>query len=161
MATAHDDRWMENPVLAGRDQIQLLTSSAPPERPSRPRQAPAAIGRIIAELGLRYRPTSQTDLEAHGEALRLLTMDLADMPPSLLEKAAERWARTERFMPRASELIGVAQSMQRERDAGSDFARRRLQEHCDRLNTMAWCRGQWSVVEKGEALTIARAGELA
>jgi hypothetical protein len=55
-------------------------------------------------LGLRYRPSVQADLEAHAASLALLARDLSDVDPVRLESAADHWARTERFMPRASEL---------------------------------------------------------
>ena len=67
-------------------------------------RVPPKIARIVSELGLRYRPSAQADLEAHAAMLALLSRDLADLDPSRLEMAALHWARTERFMPRAAEL---------------------------------------------------------
>lgn len=153
MATAPDDQWMDRPAFAGRAPTRLLTSSEQPA-PQKPRKVPPAIGRIIGELGLRYRPSIQADLEAHGEALKLLTLDLIDVPEHLLEAAAQHWVRTERFMPRAAELIALAQKVQRGEWQGSDFARRQMQEHCDRLNAFAWCRGQWRLVQKNALWTV-------
>lgn len=77
-----------------------------PTRPSTsyaPR-VPPKIARIVGELGLRYRPSVQADLEAHAASLALLSRDLADVDPARLGSAADHWARTEKFMPKASEL---------------------------------------------------------
>jgi hypothetical protein len=41
-------------------------------------------------------------------------------------------------------------------EAGTDAARQYLQDHCDRLNLLAWCRNQWSVVKHGERWTVTR-----
>lgn len=71
------------------------------------KQPSARTGRIIAELGLRYRPSAAADLEAHAASLALLTQDVAHMPEHQLERAAQEWARTQRFMPKASELIAL------------------------------------------------------
>jgi hypothetical protein len=87
----------------------------------------AKTARLIAELGLRYRPTAQADLEAHAATLALLTKDLAGVNPDDLERAIHRWARTEKWMPKASELIETIQSMdvcRRELSAETLAARR-------------------------------------
>lgn len=81
----------------------------PPRKPT----VPPAIGRLIAELGLRYRPTAATDLAAHGEALRLLALDVSDLPADRLERAIAKWVRAERWMPRASDLVTLCQDDQR------------------------------------------------
>jgi hypothetical protein len=96
------------------------------------------IGEIIAKLGLRYRPSGQADLEAHGHALVLLAEDVADIPPPLLDEAARRWAREQRFMPRASELREMARKVQSDRLQGTDAAGQQLQSHCDSLNSLRW-----------------------
>lgn len=88
------------------------TCSERPEQPRKP-TVPPAIGRLIAELGLRYRPTAATDLAAHGEALRLLALDVADLPADRLERAITKWVRAERWMPRASDLVALCQEDQR------------------------------------------------
>lgn len=67
-------------------------------------RVPPKIARIVGELGLRYRPSAQADLEAHAASLALLSRDLADVDPVRLESAADHWARTEKFMPKAAEL---------------------------------------------------------
>lgn len=43
-------------------------------------------------------------MEAHAATLALLAKDLADLDPARLQRAADHWAKTERFMPRAAEL---------------------------------------------------------
>lgn len=68
----------------------------------------------MAEIGLRYRPSAEADLDAHAALLALLSRDLADMPPLWLERAATQWALESHFMPKASDLISIAQRMQAE-----------------------------------------------
>lgn len=92
------------------------------------------MGRIIGELGLRYRPSIQADLIAHAEALKLLTEDVADIPPNVLERAAKQWAQQSRFMPKASELIDLAQRLVALEIGGTDAATRQLHDHCAFLN---------------------------
>ena len=81
-----------------------------------PKSVPPAIKRLIGELGLRYRPSAQGDLEAHAAAIALLARDLADVPPAYLERAIRKWAVTRDFMPRASELVRMAQELQQADD---------------------------------------------
>lgn len=63
---------------------------------------------MIAELGLRYRPTSETDLEAHAAALALLASDLHDMPAHLLGKAIAKHVMESPYLPKASDLVRLA-----------------------------------------------------
>jgi len=49
-------------------------------------------------------------LQAHGARLLLLAADVADIPEKLLRTAIEDWARRERFMPTAAELIHLAKA---------------------------------------------------
>lgn len=65
---------------------------------------------MIGELGLRYRPSAQADLEAHAAAIALLTCDVADIPIAHLERASQEWVRTKPFMPKASELVELARA---------------------------------------------------
>lgn len=109
---------MESHAYAELGPTRRLTSPDA-EPPSKPRKVPGAIQRLIGELGLRYRPSAQADLEAHAATLALLASDLADVPPTCLAKAVEKWARESHFMPRASELIALAQSFMPKRDPGS------------------------------------------
>ncbi len=89
-------------ACAATDPTPPSTCSVPP---SRGRTIPKEVHRIVAELGLRYRPTYAADLEAHRARLALLAEDLADAPPALLEDAVREWARASRFMPTAAELV--------------------------------------------------------
>jgi hypothetical protein len=83
-----------------------LTSTAQPLPRSN-----AKTARLIAELGLRYRPTAQADLEAHAAMLALLTRDCANFNPDDLERAIAKWVRTEKWMPKASELADTIRSL--------------------------------------------------
>ena len=112
-----------------------LISSVPPAESRQPKKPPAAIMRLIAELGLRYRPSAQADLEAHAEAIGLLTCDVADIPPHLLEQAITEWVRSNRWMPKACELIDLAKAMlpsvrPRHDETGGSF----LENLCARYN---------------------------
>jgi hypothetical protein len=101
------------------------------EQPEQRKQPSARIARIIGELGLRYRPSAAADLEAHAASLALLTQDVAHMPEDRLEWAAKEWARTERFMPKACELIALCHKPR----GGSDNERmQRLRAACDHAN---------------------------
>lgn len=117
------------------------------------------MGRIIGELGLRYRPAAAADLEAHAEMIRLLCEDVADIPPHLLEAAARRWVIDSKFMPRASELIALARGQLSGEIKGSENGVRQLQAHCDRLNAKNNGRDGWHVVGDKPFRTIAKAGE--
>lgn len=64
--------------------------------------------KLISEVGLRYRPTSQADLQAHGASLALLADDLADMPVDLLRKAIAKHVVESPFLPKASDLVRLA-----------------------------------------------------
>lgn len=77
---------------------------------AKPKRIPAKTERLIGELGLRYRPSAQADLEEHAAALALLASDVADIPPDLLERAIRKHAATSVYMPKAAELIAIAKS---------------------------------------------------
>lgn len=64
----------------------------------------------MAKLGLRFRPTSATDLAAHTALLALLANDLADVPADLLNRAIEDWATRSPYMPKAFDLVQLAKS---------------------------------------------------
>jgi len=154
MATAPQDEWMANPIFEGRALIPLSTFSDR-QTEQRPRPVPPAVGKVIGELGLRYRPANNADLEAHAERLRLLTMDVMDVPVSLLEQAAKRWVRDNHFMPKASELLALCKDDVRSRTAGTDHGFQQLQAHCDRLNEMNDGRDGWHVIGEEGHRTIA------
>jgi hypothetical protein len=75
---------------------------------------PAKIKTLIGELGLRYRPAAAADLAAHGATLALLARDLCDLPYDRLEHAIHVWVRSERWMPKAADLIALCQRHQAE-----------------------------------------------
>jgi hypothetical protein len=77
---------------------------------AKPKRIPAKTERLIGELGLRYRPSAQADLEEHAAALALLASDVADIPPDLLERAIRKHAASSVYMPKAAELISIARS---------------------------------------------------
>jgi hypothetical protein len=105
---------MENPILtkgfAVAGQTRHLTCSEP-LKPNLPQKIPARIKEIIATIGLRYRPSESSDLEAHAGKLALLAVDCADLPPHILEAAGKKWASTSPWLPKASDLIALCQSM--------------------------------------------------
>ena len=102
------------PLSASADhgRILLSTSTSQPRQSSSP-NVPAKIKALIAELGLRYRPTATADLVAHGALLALLARDLADLPPDRVERAINAWVRAERWMPKAADLVALCQQQQR------------------------------------------------
>lgn len=59
------------------------------------------------ELATRYRPNRPDELEPFQARIALLTKDLAHVNPHALKEAADEWARRERWLPRASELIDL------------------------------------------------------
>jgi hypothetical protein len=106
----------QNPLLSkatvsgDRDRAPLsnLPAAVQPEKPRK--RISAKTERLIGELGLRYRPSAQEDLEAHAATLGFLTTDVSDIPPDILEQAIAQHVRTSHFMPKASELIAIAQT---------------------------------------------------
>lgn len=150
--------WQDNPALGGRVLIPLSTSSERPEQRRR-KSVPPAVARVIGELGLRFRPSVQADLEAHAEAIRLLCEDVADIPVHLLEVAAKRWVIENKFMPKASELIALSRGALSLDTRGTEAGLRQLQAHCDRLNAMNDGRDGWHVVGEAPNRTIAKRDE--
>lgn len=63
----------------------------------------------MGTIGLRFPPASGTDPQQHAAQLALLASDVAHVPPEYLERAANEWAVKSPYMPKASELIGLAQ----------------------------------------------------
>lgn len=99
-------------VVAG--QTRQLTCTETPSA-EKPKKVPPAVQKLISELGFRYRPTSQTDLEAHAAALALLAVDLIDMPPHLLAKAISKHVMECPYLPKASDLVRLAKGFIPER----------------------------------------------
>lgn len=100
----------QSKAFAVAGQTRRLTFDDKPSPNSQPR-VPAKIKALISELGLRYRPTSQADLEAHAGALALLCTDLADAPPHLLERAIRQHAVASPYLPKASDLVRLMQGL--------------------------------------------------
>lgn len=155
MATAPDDNPHNNPIFGGRAQTRPSTYIVPLAQPSE-RPVHPATGRIIAELGLRYRPSAQADLEAYAHTLRLLTQDVADVDPGALGYACREWVRTKPFLPKANELIALAREFSAGATQGTDVGLAALQAHCDRLNAMNGGRDGWRVVGTAPNRTIAK-----
>lgn len=89
---------IENPILS-------LPTTVVPLR----RNAPSGVKRLILELGLRYRPTAADQLEPYQAKLAALVADCADIPPNHLERAIREWVTQSPYLPKASDLIGMAQ----------------------------------------------------
>ena len=111
-----------------RDQTQPSTCYSKPSE-SFKRRPSAKTRDLIARLGLRYRPTNQSDLAAHASMLALLAEDLADLPINLLELAIQRHCATSPYMPKMADLIKLAQEAQ-----GSAKPATSLQAYADDLN---------------------------
>lgn len=86
-----------------------------------PPKVPPLIKKIVAEIGFRFRPAAQADLDAHAGWLAALAVDLADVPPSLLERAASKHARDSKFRPTAAELIEIARQIDQQERPTSKF----------------------------------------
>ena len=65
---------------------------------------PAKIRSLISRLGLRYEPSSKSDLEAHAARVALLAEDLAEADPWKLEQAIGRHVSRSPYLPKASDL---------------------------------------------------------
>lgn len=59
---------------------------------------------------MRFRPLTLADQEAHAAQIALLTRDLAGTDLGALEAAAAQWARNERFMPKAADLLAIVRA---------------------------------------------------
>lgn len=146
---------MDNPILSSGTVYEdlgptpRLTSSA---RPIPSFQPSAAHKRLVAELGLRYRPSAQADLEAHAGTLALMLRDLAAIPANLLETAIAEHVRISQFMPKAAELIALARKKFQARDGGVDAdSRENLEKLAAKYNAHLAGQGKsirWSVDEQ-------------
>lgn len=141
-------------VIEDHDRNPPSTFSEHPSVRSRT-NVPPVIAEIVANLGLRYLPSGQADREAHAKSLELLCEDLADVPAPLLDDAARRWAKEEKFMPRASEIRDMARRIQGERTKGTAAADDQLQRQCDTLNAknVDW---HWAVAGTAPNRTVVR-----
>lgn len=115
------DRARPPAVATGQTPPSTCGDKPRPTSPPKPPPVPAAIRNLIAELGLRYRPSSQADLEAHAGQLALLARDLADLPPKALAAAIDVWVKDSPFLPRASDLVTLAKrAIEADRPRSSD-----------------------------------------
>ncbi len=99
--------------------------------PQKPQPSPA-IRALISKLGLRFRPSASTDLEAHAATLALLASDIAraGITPADLDFAIDELALTTRFLPKPVEIIDLIRqhrqkSDQRQPLSAMELARRR------------------------------------
>ena len=91
-----------------------------------PRSPHPRLLQIVTELGLRYRPLTAADQEAHAATVSLLARDLENCDLGKLAQAADQWARSERFMPKACDLIKIMSQM--------TTAKKSAQQRCDEWN---------------------------
>jgi len=112
-----------------RGQTLPSTWSSKPSESYRPKPS-AKIRGLIGRLGLRYHPANQADLSSHQAMLALLAEDLAHLDPATLERAIDRHVASSPYMPKAADLIALAQKLTAPRTSLDDYA-----EH---LNGMAF-----------------------
>ncbi|MDR2880500.1 MAG: hypothetical protein LBV29_01170 [Azoarcus sp.] len=94
------------------------------------------ILKVISELGVRYEPLGQADLQAHAGRVALLAQDCADLNPLKLRHAAMRWAQHKPFLPKACELRAIVEDMESEEWKAGNTAEN-LQIVCDERNDWA------------------------
>lgn len=63
-------------------------------------------------LGIRYRPGSRDDVEAHEAKVAALMTDLIDADPGKLENAARLWVKESPFFPKCSDLLATIRRLQ-------------------------------------------------
>src|SRR5690606_9244904 len=117
------------PAIVERGPTPSLTSS--PASP--PKSVPREVLKVISELGLRYEPSGQADLQAHASRVAPLAQDWADLNPLKLRHAAMRWAQNKPFMPKASELRLIVGDMESD-DWRAQNGTESLQMFCDEKN---------------------------
>ena len=108
---------------------------------------------MVGELGLRYPPGAQADMEAHKGRLALLARDLADVPWKLLRRAVDDWAQRSPYLPKASDLIDMCKGYVTERQTmtASDIGTR-VQQLNSHLGTKPRGREiEWYVASDGTA----------
>lgn len=99
------DSPMEGREIAGQT-LSWMHSDEPRRKPQQPNAHPL-IRQAVLELATRYRPNRPEELEPFQARIALLTKDLAHVNPQALKDAADEWARRERWLPKASELIDL------------------------------------------------------
>lgn len=130
------------------------------EQPTRKSAPPPHIRKLVAEVGLRYRPNDRADLEAHAAKLALLAADLADIPERQLRIAIERWIATSPYLPKASDLIEIAKNSLPGRGHGRPVSEKvaMLRARCADWNAKLYIerpeltgRSEWCVDDDGNA----------
>lgn len=96
---------MEGREIAG----QTLSWMRSPEQQPKPESLSVhpLIRQAVLELATRYRPNNAAENEPFQAKVALLTKDLALVNPHALKDAADEWARREKWLPKASELIDL------------------------------------------------------
>lgn len=116
------------PALVEHGPIPASTCSEPRTR----RSVPPEILAMVSEIGLRYQPSAQADLQAHGAKVALLASDIADLNPLKLRLAIARWVSFKPYLPKASDLRAITEAIiDSERDPAN------LQHWCDDRNVWA------------------------
>jgi hypothetical protein len=148
-----------NPII-NRMEVGTESGQAQPlpsfDKPSQ-RSVPSAIKRLVAELGLRYRPSVQADLEEHAAQLALLARDLSDIPPAYLDKAIQVWVEQKPWLPKASELVEIAKRFQPRPGVGGVDGKvvpGTLAAFAEHMNIVCPSLGSWYVNAKGELCDI-------
>jgi hypothetical protein len=104
-------------ALVASDETRSSTSSEPP----RSRTIPRKIANLIGKVGLRYEPSSKSDLEAHAARVALLAEDMAGADPAKLERAISVHVSRSPYLPKASDLNAIMADLAKPR-GGSDYA---------------------------------------
>ncbi len=120
------------PAIVDHGPIPSSTCSQRAER----KVIPTPILEVITQLGLRYEPSGQADLQAQALRVSLLAGDWAGLNPLRLRHAAIRWAQNKPFMPKASELRAIVEHMESE-DWKAENSTASLQIWCDERNAWA------------------------
>lgn len=120
-------------AFGDRGQTPPSTWSSKPSENYRPKPS-AKIRGLIGRLGLRFHPANSADLASHQAALSLMAEDLAHIDPDMLERAIDRHVMTSKFMPRAAELIALAQSLMQPETS--------LHAYAEQLNDQSFSREQ-------------------
>lgn len=83
------------------------------------KRVPAAIQKLILELGLRFRPLGQADQDAYRQKLALLANDCADVPADILRRAIDHYVKGPdgTYLPKAAQLISLAQNINAQRSS--------------------------------------------
>lgn len=114
------EKPMEGREIAGQT-LSWMRSPEPQPKPESLNVHPL-IRQAVLELATRYRPNRPEELEPFEARIALLTKDLAHVNPHALKDAADEWAQREKWLPKASELIGLIQEARGPRGKEIDLA---------------------------------------